>query len=122
MLMANLRYSFLVSSDEILFLRITTEEKKVGEKTVLIEPWLHYSEPMKINDTFDVEKRTVPVRMALLHLFGLVIQNGKENWSLPDELGNCLNYAIFTKEKEDWKLRCPYVPEPYHKKAPIMKL
>ena len=122
MLMANLRYAFLVSSDEIVFLRVTTEERKVGEKTVLIEPWLHYSEPMKINDTFDAEKRTVPVRMALLHLFWLVIQNGREKWSLPDELGNCLNYAIFTREGEDWKLRRPYVPEPSHENKLRMKL
>ncbi|KAJ4365486.1 hypothetical protein N0V95_000421 [Ascochyta clinopodiicola] len=112
MLMANLRYSFLVSSDEIIFLRIDIEEKKVGGKTALFEPWLNYSEPIKITDAFDAGEGTITVRMALLHILWLVAQNGREAWSTPDEMGNCLNYAIFTEEGEDWELRRPCVPEP----------
>lgn len=99
--MAELRYSFLVSSDKIMFLRLDVEEKKVGEKNVLVEPWLNYSEPMKITDVFNMEERTVSVRMALLHVYWLVIQNGKHKWAAPDEQGNCLNYATFTAEGED---------------------
>ncbi|UPX13315.1 uncharacterized protein EKO05_0003831 [Ascochyta rabiei] len=112
MLMANLRYSFLVSSDEIIFLRIDIKEKKVGGKTVLFEPWLNYSEPMRITDAFDAGNGTITVRMALLHILWLVAQNEREDWSTPDETGNCLNYAVFTEEGEDWELRRPKIPEP----------
>lgn len=57
MLMANLRYSFLVSSDEIMFLRIDIEEKKFRGKTVLVEPWLNYSKPLKITDVFNPNEK-----------------------------------------------------------------
>lgn len=110
--MANIRYSFLVSSDEIMFLRMEIEERKVKGKTVLFEPWLHYSEPMKIMDVFDEEKRTITARMGIFHLFWLVSQNDRDTWALPDETGNCLNYAVFTRTNKDWKLRRPSIPEP----------
>lgn len=111
MLMANLRYSFLVSSDEIMFLRIDIEEKKFRGKTVLVEPWLNYSKPLKITDVFNPNEKKITARMALLHMLWLVVQNGKAKWSVPEELGNCLNYAAFTKENEDWKLRVPSIPK-----------
>ncbi|XPS80067.1 hypothetical protein M3J09_012029 [Ascochyta lentis] len=111
MLMANLRYSFLVSSDEIMFMRIDIKKKMFKDKTVLFEPWLDYSKPMKITDAFNVKKGTITARMALLHILWLVAQKGRENWFLPDEMGNCLNYAVFTKANENWELRRPRVPE-----------
>ncbi|KAJ4988155.1 hypothetical protein SVAN01_06407 [Stagonosporopsis vannaccii] len=118
MLMNNHRYSFLVSSDEIMFLRmhineVKFEDKKSGldPKTVLYEPWLYYSKPMKITDTFNAKEGTITVRMGLFHLFFLAIHNDKM-WRLPDEMGNCLNYATFTGDEEDLKLRPPTVPVP----------
>jgi hypothetical protein len=111
MLMSNIRYSFLVSSDEIMFLKVDIRDKKAGEEHVLAEPWLNYSEPIKITEVFDAERKTITVRMALLYLLWLVVQNGKDKWCLPDELGNSLNYAVFTKANEDWELRCPCIPD-----------
>lgn len=115
--MNNHCYSFLVSSDEIMFLRmhikeVSFEDRRRGLKpeTILYEPWLHCSEPMKITDTFDAKEGTITVRMGLFHLFFLAIQNDNM-WRLPDEMGNCLNYATFTGDEEELKLRPPTVPE-----------
>jgi hypothetical protein len=111
MLMNNHRYSFLVSSDEIMYLRMDVEEIKERGKTVFQQPRLHYSEPMKLTDAFDAENKTITVRMGLFHLFWLVIQND-DSWKLPEELGNCLNYAAFTEGEEDLQSRKPRVLEP----------
>jgi hypothetical protein len=112
MLMCNIRYSFLVSSDEIMFLKLDIKEKKIGDKVVLTEPWLNYSVPTKIADSFDTEKRTVTIRMGLLHLLWMTVQNEQDVWCLPDELGYSLNYATFTPQNEHWKPRRPCVPKP----------
>ncbi|KAF1924782.1 uncharacterized protein M421DRAFT_270754 [Didymella exigua CBS 183.55] len=114
MLMNNHRYAFLVSSDEIMYLRMDVEEIKEKDKIVFRQPRLHYSEPMKITDAFDAEKETISVRMGLLYLFWSIIQDG-ENWKLPEEMGNCLNYAAFTQGEEDLKVKAPCVPEPLKK-------
>lgn len=112
MLMNNHRYSFLISSDEIMYLHMDVEEIKEKGKTIFWQPRLHYSEPMNITDTFDAEKETITVHMGLSYLFWLVIQDD-ENWKLPEEMGNCLNYAAFTENEEDLKIRQPQVPEPF---------
>lgn len=92
-----------------MFLRMEVEEVKVKDETVLFEPQLHYSEPMKITDAFDAEKRTITARMGIFHLFWLVMQDDQK-WRLPEEMGNCLNYATFTQEKEELKPGHPSVP------------
>lgn len=115
--MNNHRYAFVVSSDEIVFLRMDISEieyedkrRKRGLKTILHEPWLYCSRPMSITDSFDAKKRTITVRMGLFHLFWLAIQND-QMWRLPDEMGNCLNYATFTDDQEELKLPPPTLPE-----------
>lgn len=114
--MSSHRFAFLVSSDEIMFLRMDVEEIKEKGRTVFFQPRLRYSEPMSITDAFDAEKKTITVRMALTYLFWLVIHDG-ENWRLPEEMGNCLNYAAFTDGQEDLKSRAPYIPEPLKKES-----
>lgn len=105
--MGNITYSFLVSSDEIMFLKLEIQEKRVLDERVLMEPWLHYSEPIKFSDDYNEEPCSVTVRMALLYLFWLIVQNDREEWCLPDEMGKSLNYFVFTKENEDWVQRRP---------------
>ncbi|KAH6642993.1 hypothetical protein C7974DRAFT_303875, partial [Boeremia exigua] len=118
MLMNDHRYSFLVSTDEIMFLRMDIKAVKVNDrnnnlqpKTVLYEPWLHYSVPMKIADAFDYGKNTITTRMGIFHLLWLVIQDDRK-WRLPAETGNCLNYATFTGDEEDLIPRRTCVPGP----------
>ncbi len=114
--MSNHRYSFLVSSDEIMFLRMEVREVKNTENilnatTVLCEPWLQCSKPMKIADSFSLESRTISTRMGLFHLCWLALQTDRM-WRLPDEMGNCIEYAMFTGDEEDLKMQTPHVPEP----------
>lgn len=108
--MNNHRYAFLVSSDEIMFLRMDINEVQYNDKTIFHEPHLHYTEPMKITDTFDAKEGTITARMGLFHLFWLAIQDD-QLWLLPDEMGNCLNYATFTGQDEDLKPSRPTVPK-----------
>ncbi|KAJ8106143.1 hypothetical protein OPT61_g9736 [Boeremia exigua] len=117
MLMNNHRYSFLASSDEIMFLRMDVKTIKVKDrerslvpKAVLCEPWLHYSEPMKISDAFDAKEKKITTRMGIFHLFWLALQSDY-TWRLPDEIGNCLEYAMFTGDQENLKQRPPQIPE-----------
>jgi hypothetical protein len=110
MLMNNNRYAFLVSSDEITFLHMEVRPISHQNKTLFYEPWLHYSPPMKITDTFDLEKEEVTVRMALLYLFCEVMGRQHGEWALDDEMGNCLGYADFGRVGEDLHVRLPVVP------------
>lgn len=107
--MNNHRYSFLVSSDEVMYLRMDVKEVQYRDKTVFHEPRLHYSKPLKIADIFDAKEGRITVRMGLFHLFWLAIQNDRL-WQLPDEMGNCLNYATFTGEEEDLEPPRPTLP------------
>ncbi|KAJ4375463.1 hypothetical protein N0V86_006994 [Didymella sp. IMI 355093] len=115
MLMNNHRYSFLVSSDEIMYLRLDVEQVKEKGRTVFYEPRLHYSQPAKITGAFDPEAGTITVRMGLLYLFYLVIRD-REGSVLPEEMGYCLNYAAWTQEERDLEIRAPCVPESCKKK------
>ena len=110
MLMNNNRYAFLASSDEILFLHM--EARKITHKGRILfyEPWLHYSPPMKIADSFDPGKGEVTVRMALLYIFCVVMEKEEEEWALDDQMGNCLGYADFGREGEDLSVRLPVLP------------
>ncbi|KAF3032051.1 hypothetical protein E8E12_001089 [Didymella heteroderae] len=116
MLMNNHRYSFLVSSDEIMYLRMDINQVVEKGKILFCEHRLHYSHPMKITDAVDTEKGTITVRMGLLYLFWLIIRDDK-GCKLPEEMGNCLNYAVFMDDGEDLRTRKPYVPDSIKKKS-----
>lgn len=113
MLMDRIRYAFLVSVDEIIFLRCDVVQKvetvnvaprgrapDLDQAEVLMEPWLYYSDPIKFTDTLDETKGTVPVRLALLYL--MHTSTGSD-WKMPNELGSCLKYMAKTKAGEKWK-------------------
>lgn len=71
--MNNHRYAFLVSSNEIMYLRMDVKHVTEKGKALFCEPRLHYSHPMKLTDSLDAAKGTVTVRLGLLYLFWLVI-------------------------------------------------
>ncbi|KAJ4366344.1 hypothetical protein N0V83_007980 [Neocucurbitaria cava] len=73
MMMGNIRYAFLTSSDEVIFLKfdVTERVKYVnmsthGEQPVFDpvdlfkEPWIGFSRPIKFTDVLDEAKGTVP--------------------------------------------------------------
>ena len=116
MLMNNHRFSFLISGDEIMYLKMEVEHVMHKGKVVFCEPKLYYSHPMKLTDQFDEANGTITVRLGLLYFFWLVIFVEK-SWQVPEEIGNCLNYAVFMDDGEDLKLRKPRKPEPAEKKV-----
>ena len=111
MLVHGTRYAFIFSSDEIMFLRYDIEEKTCQGKTVIKEPWLNYTKPMKITAALDPEEKTVTVRMGLMYLFWLAVQNERKTWCLPDDIGNAANYAVYGKLGEDLQVRRPGIPK-----------
>ena len=97
-MMDNIRYAFLTSSDEIIFLKFEIAERvkyvnkaprtatpDIDQVDVLKEPWLSYSDPIKFTDILDEAKGTVPVRLALLYLLHTSITS---DWHLPDDMGS----------------------------------
>lgn len=109
--MNNHRYSFLVSSDEIMYLRMDVKHVVEKGRFLFCEPRLHYSLPLKITDLFDAKEGTITVRLGLLYLFWLVIRDDK-GCKLPEDMGKCLNYAIFMDDGKDLKIRRPRIPGP----------
>lgn len=114
--MDNIRYAFLISSDEIMFLKFDIVQRvenvnhaRRGETPdfeqvdTIKEPWLYFSDPIKYTDELDETKGTVPVRLALLYLLHTSTMS---DWRLPTDMGSALNYAAKTKAGEK------YVPEP----------
>jgi hypothetical protein len=103
MLMSSNKYAFLVSADEVMFLKFELVEKveyptRDSEPVDLfVEPWLMYSDPIKFTDIFDEEKGTVSVRLAMLYLLACSVQ---EDWMLQANMGNSLKYAATTKPGE----------------------
>jgi len=114
--MNNHRYSFLISSDEIMYLRMDVEHVVFKGKVVFCEPKLYYSHPMKLTDQFDAADGTITVRLGLLYFFWLVVWVEK-SWQLPEEIGNCLNYVVFMDDGKDLQLRKLCLPEPAKKKV-----
>jgi hypothetical protein len=105
MLVSSNKYAFLVSADEVIFLQFDPVEKveyptRDSEPVDLfIEPWLMYSDPIKFTDILEEEKGTVSVRLAMFFLLQCSVQ---EDWSLPVDMGNSLNYAAKTKAGETY--------------------
>lgn len=81
MILDGIRYAFLTSSDEVIFLKLDIaqriknvniaspgENPELEQVDVLKEAWLSYSDPIKHTDVLDEAKGTVSVRLALLYL------------------------------------------------------
>lgn len=101
MLKSSTKYAFVVSADEIICLKCELSEKvdynthKSGKVIDLfVEPWLHYSAPIKFADLLHERKGTVPVRLALLYLLHCSMQ---EDYELDGDIGNAANYKATTE-------------------------
>lgn len=106
MLMSTTRYAFLVCADEIMFLKFEMIDKCYypeyeGETPVdlFVEPWLHYTAPMKLTDCLDEENGKVPAKMALLYMLHRATEEG---WQMEEDIGKSANYAAKTKFGEKW--------------------
>ncbi|KAF2033189.1 hypothetical protein EK21DRAFT_59214 [Setomelanomma holmii] len=108
MLLSSTRYGFIVSANEIIFLRFECREKVEYDVPdpeeddpidLFVEPWLSYSQPISfgevLNETEGQEK--VPVKLALLYVLYLGTQEG---WDLYGEYGECRSYGEYTKAGE----------------------
>jgi hypothetical protein len=121
MLKGNTSYGFLVSSDEVMFLRIEIEtsvsevniavpgeEPEYADIDLFTQPRLCYSDPIKHTDILDPEKGTLPVKLALLHVVHLVMVGLGEYWKMPmEEKIKCANVFEKTNARERWKFTDP---------------
>lgn len=111
--MNNHRYAFLISSDEIMFLRMEIKEVTLEVNNtstpVYHEPWLHYSNPMKISDAFDADSKSITTRMGIFYLLWLCTQS-ENTWRLPDGMGNSLVYAQWTDNGDELEPKRPVAP------------
>jgi hypothetical protein len=107
MLLSSTRYAFLVSADEIIFLRFDLIEKvdySAGDNEpvdLFVEPWLSYSQPIKFSATLD-EDGGLPLNVALLYLYACAME---KDFELEGETGNSLKYFATTKVGQN------YVPD-----------
>ncbi|KAF1828221.1 hypothetical protein BDW02DRAFT_652181 [Decorospora gaudefroyi] len=117
MLKANVNYAFLVSSDEVMFLRYDIETRTeyvnlalpdqaphFDDVDVNIEPRLCFSDPIKHADVLDEVEGTLSVKLGLLYMVHTVMTN---DWQMPEEKGNCAKYAAKTKAGEKYMPSCP---------------
>ncbi len=115
--MDSIRYAFLTSSDEVMFLKFEIDERvQEGDSSpiddqpnthlsgTIKEARLYYSDPIKHTDVLDETKHTIPVRLALLYLLYISI---RKDWQLPNNIGSALNYAKITKAGQRWVPRPP---------------
>lgn len=96
--MQSIRYAFLTSSDQIIFLKInivqrTTKTDKGKLVNTLKQCWLEYSSPIQYSDVLDLAKKTVPVKLALLYLLYL---SSTAEWQLPIDADNSIKYGTTT--------------------------
>jgi hypothetical protein len=106
MLKSSTKHAFLVSADKVMFLKFELIQKvhynvPNGEepKNLFIEPWLHYSPPVKFGDLIHEAKGTVSVKVALMYLLHCSMQ---EDYVLPMEMGNAAKYKAKTKAGAKW--------------------
>ncbi|KAL1795260.1 hypothetical protein ACET3X_007076 [Alternaria dauci] len=119
MLKLSTSYGFLVSSDEIMFLRLEidtcVEEVDINIRKpdlppqfamvdVLEEPHLFYSDPIKFTDVFDSTERKITVKMGLLYMMHRVVMN---DWNMQEKKGRCAGYFKRTEAGEKWTMRPP---------------
>jgi hypothetical protein len=113
MLMSATRHAFVVSADEIMFLKFDIIQKqhypddpKEDPTDVFVEAHLMYSTPIKLNGLFDEDSGEVPVKMALLYLMHCVTLEG---WQMEEDLGNSMKYATKTKWGENYRLKLDFL-------------
>ncbi|EUC42232.1 hypothetical protein COCMIDRAFT_104056 [Bipolaris oryzae ATCC 44560] len=107
MLECNTEYGFLVSSDEIMFLRFAIvhkgkkmnvaqpgEPEHVAFVYTIVEPSINYSDPIKHNEVLDEKNGTVPVRLALLYLLHTTVV---KRFQMPKQKGNAAHYFPTTE-------------------------
>lgn len=114
MLVKDIRFGYLVSCDEIMFLGFEIEEKEMHGEYLFSEPWLYFSTPIKHTDTFDRTKGTISVRQGLLYIIisAMDILEKQTGIIIEDTLDS-LNYAELTSPGKHWKPkgRAPRVSE-----------
>jgi hypothetical protein len=119
MLKTDTNYGFVLSSDEIMFLRfdISTcvEEVDINRRNrellprfewvdVLEEPHLFYSDPIKFTDAFDSAEGKITARQGLLHLIHEVVTKG---WKMQDRKGKCTEYFQMAEAGQKWVSKPP---------------
>ncbi|CAN9350892.1 unnamed protein product [Alternaria alternata] len=119
MLKISTSYGFLVSSDEVMFLRLDVntciEEVDINILQpelsplfdwvdVLQEPHLFYSDPIKFTDAFDSVEGKITVKMGLLHMIHEIVV---KDWELQDNKGRCAGYFKRTEAGEKWVMKPP---------------
>jgi hypothetical protein len=114
MLKSSTKYAFLVSADEIMCLKFDMIQKvdynndtSKDPVDLFVEPWIHYSLPIRWADILHEAKGTVSVKLALLYLLYCSMQ---EDYELESEIGNAERYRTKTKAgarympKLSWKI------------------
>ncbi|KAL6152860.1 hypothetical protein ACJBU6_08034 [Exserohilum turcicum] len=114
MLACDTKYGFIISSDEIIFLRFDIVKRSIKVNVarkgdpprfewvdVMAEPNLFYSPPIKHTDVLDEEKGTVSVKLALLHLIHTTVAS---EFKMPAEKGNCAKYFPLGNAGEKFRL------------------
>jgi hypothetical protein len=104
MLLKSLRFGYIVSGDEIMFLAFVIEEKHLHGQVLYSQPWLNFSKPIKHTGTFDEAKGTISVRQGLLYLFANAMDMIESNTAVIDEdIWDSLNYAKVTAPGKHWQ-------------------
>jgi hypothetical protein len=119
MLKLNITYGFVVSSDEIMFLRFDIDYciEEVNNNScrpdwspviewmeTVEEPHLWHLDPIKFTDGFDSAEENVTVKLGLLHLMHEVVIKA---WTMQDQKVRCARYFPKTEAEEKWVLRPP---------------
>lgn len=106
MLISHLRYAFIVSVDEIMFLRFEIIEKVEYPSDrnklpidLFSEPWLHYSAPCKLADVLEDDNGLAPAKVALLYM---LLRVSEDNWFIAENVGNSAKYRGKTKVGQKW--------------------
>jgi hypothetical protein len=102
MLLSSTRYAFIVSADEIMFLKFDlVDQVEIAPDGRVVklwtEPWIYHSKPLKLTDGLDPDKGTVSVKMAMLYLLHCSMQVG---FQLQEDIGRSLKYSAKTKAGE----------------------
>lgn len=104
MLLSSTSHAFIVSADEIMFLKMDIREKVEypdpddGKPVdVFCEPWLRYSNPIRFTDGYDSVEKSVSVKVAMMYMFHSCMG---DKWELPELSGSSLNFAQRTKSGE----------------------
>lgn len=104
MLQSHVKYGFVVSADEIMFLKLELVERteyhtRDGEPVDLwCEPWLLYSDPIKFTGV-QAGTQSITAKQGLLYL---IYQSMKKDWELSDKLVDTMNCIAEEDEGVRW--------------------